>query len=152
MDEVISELFDEWEVSDFLSRDEYATLVKDCYQVLVDNAKLGKVLFYGELPLFEKLKERFKDDVSKVVGVIVGACSEYEATRGRSLISAIIINQDTREPGVGFYGLSAVPYHLCRETWEEQGKKPPEIVITKRQEFWLSELKDTLDYWGKHEI
>ena len=151
MEELIKELYDEWEVASYLTEAEYTRLVKDSYQVLIENAKSGKIIFYGELPVFNELRERFGDAVSTVIGFIVGACSEYEATRGRPLVSAIVINQDTREPGLGFYGLSTVPYHLCRDIWEEQGKRPPEVVMTKRQEFWLSELQGTLEYWGKYD-
>jgi len=151
MEELIKELYEEWEVASYLTEAEYLQFVKESHQALVENAKLGKIIFYGELPAFEELKERFGDAISTVIGLIVGACSEYETTRGRPSISAIVINQDTHEPGSGFYGLSTVPYHLCREIWEEQGKRPPEIVITKRQEFWLSELQQALDYWAKYD-
>ena len=151
MEELIKELYDEWEVDNHLTEPEYIKFVKDSHQVLVENAKLGKVIFYDELPVINELKGRFKDATSKLIGFIVGACSEHEAAKGRPLISAIVINRDTNEPGKGFYGLSAVPYNLCLGTWEEQDIEPPEIVINKRQEFWLSELQETLEYWGKHE-
>ena len=148
MEELIAELYDEWGVSSYLAKAEFTTLVNDCYQVLVDRAKSGRLIFYGELPAFNELKERFGDTVSTLIGSIAGACSEYEATKNRPLISAIVVSRDTSEPGAGFYGLSAVPYHLCRDIWEEQDIKPPEIVIHKRQEFWLSELQEALEYWG----
>ena len=151
MEKLIKELFDEWEVDSHLTEPEYIKFVKDTYQVLVEKAKSGKIIFYGELPAFNQLKERFKDVASKLIGSIVGACSEYEATKGRPLISAIVISKDTSEPGRGFYGLSTVPYNLCLDTWEGQDIEPPGIVINKRQEFWLSELKETLEYWGKYE-
>ncbi len=151
MEKLIKELYDEWEVDSHLTEPEYVKFVKDTYQVLVEKAKLGKVIFYGELPVFNQLKERFKDAASKLIGSIVGACSEYEATKGRPLISAIVISKDTSEPGRGFYGLSTVPYNLCLDTWEGQDIEPPSIVVNKRQEFWLSELQETLGYWGKHD-
>ncbi len=149
MEELIKELYDEWKVDKHLTEAEYTRFVKDSYQVLVESAKAGKVIFYGELPVFDELKERFGNTASKLIGFIVGACSEYETTKSRPLISAIVVSRDTREPGGGFYGLSAVPYNLCRDTWEEQDVEPPEIVISKRQEFWLSELQEALEYWGK---
>jgi len=151
MEKLIKELYDEWEVDSHLTEPEYVKFVKDTYQVLVEKAKSGKIIFYGELPAFNQLKERFKDAASKLIGSIVGACSEYEATKGRPLISAIVISKDTSEPGRGFYGLSTVPYNLCLDTWEGHDIEPPSIVINKRQEFWLSELQETLGYWGKHD-
>ena len=151
MEELIKELYDEWKVDSHLTEPEYIKFVKDSYPVLVENAKLGKIIFYGELPVFDELKKRFSDVAAKLIGFIVGACSEYEVTKGRPLISAIVVNKDTGEPGRGFYGLSAVPQNLSMDTWEGQDMEPPEIVIKKRREFWLSELQETLEYWGKHE-
>ena len=151
MEELIKELYDEWKVDKYLTEVEYTRFVKDSYQVLVESAKSGRVVFYGELPVFDELKERFGDAVSTLIGSIVGACSEYEVTKSRPLISAIVISKDASEPGGGFYGLSTVPHHLCRDIWEEQDVKPPEIVINKRQEFWLSELQETLEYWGTYD-
>ena len=95
MEKLIKELYDEWEVDSHLTEPEYIKFVKDTYQVLVEKAKSGKVIFYGELPAFNQLKERFKDVASKLIGSIVGACSEYEATKGRPIISAIVISKDT---------------------------------------------------------
>ena len=152
MEELARELYEEWEVDSRLAVEEYIKYVKDTYQVLVENAKSGKLTFYGELPVFNELRERFGDAVSALIGAIVGACSEYEATKGRPLISAIVISRDTSEPGAGFYGLPAVPYNLCRDIWEGRDIRPPEIVINKRQDFWLNELKETLEFWGKHGI
>jgi hypothetical protein len=151
MDELARELYSEWEVDKYLEKAEYVEYVRDAYRVLVETAKMGRLTFYGALPMFNELRERFGDTVSSLIGSITGACSEYEVTRGRPLISAIVVNKETSEPGGGFYGLSAVPYNLCRGTWEEQDVTPPEIVMNKRLEFWLSELQETLDYWGKHE-
>ena len=151
MEKLIKELYDEWEVDNHLTEPEYIKFVKDTYQVLVEKAKTGKMTFYGELPAFNELKGRFKDAASKLIGLIVGACGEYEVTKGRPIISAIAISKDTGEPGRGFYSLSTVPYNLCLDTWEKQDMEPPEIVIKKRQEFWLSELQAVLEYWGKHD-
>ena len=151
MEELIRELYDEWEVSNYLTEEEYVQSVKDSYQALLDSAKSGRLMFYGELPAFNELKERFSGAVAKIIGYIVGACSEYEVTKGRPLISAIVISRDAREPGEGFYSLSAVPHNLCWDIWEGQTIEPPEVVSNKRREFWLSELQETLEYWGKYE-
>jgi len=151
MEKLIKELYDEWQVDSHLTEPEYIKFTKDTYQVLVENAKSGKMTFYGELPVFNELKGRFKDAASKLIGLIVGACGEYEVTKGRPLISAIVISKDTDEPGRGFYSLSVVPHNFCLDTWEGQDIEPPEIVIKKRQEFWLSELQATLEYWGKYD-
>ena len=151
MNELAGELYSEWEVDKYLEKAEYIEYVRDAYRVLVESAKMGRLIFYGELPMFNELKERFGDTVSSLIGSITGACSEYEVTKGRPSISAVVVDKETSEPGGGFYSLSAVPYNLCKGTWEEQDVTPPEIVMNKRREFWLSELQETLDYWGKHD-
>ena len=150
MEELVKELYEEWEVASYhLTEADFIRFVRDSHRALVESARLGRIIFYGELPVFDEIKERFSDNVAKIIGFILGACSEYEVTKGRPLISAVVISQDTREPDGEFYGLSTVPYHLCQDVWEEPVKTPPEIVISKRQEFWLSELQQTLDFWGK---
>jgi len=73
MEELIKELYDEWEVDSHLTEPEYIKFVKDSYSVLVENAKLGKIIFYGELPVFDELKKRFSDAASKLIGFIIGA-------------------------------------------------------------------------------
>jgi len=151
MDKLIKELYDEWQIDSHLTEPEYIKFTKDTYQILIEKAKSGKMIFYGELPAFNQLKERFKDAAPQLIGSVVGACSEYEATKGRPLVSAIVLSRDTSEPGRGFYSLSTVPYNLCMDTWEQQDIEPPEVVINKRHEFWLSELQATLEYWAKHD-
>ncbi len=150
MEELVKELYEEWEVVSYgLAEADFIRFVRDSHRALVESARLGGVIFYGELPAFDEIKERFGNNVAKIIGFILDACSEYEVTRGRPLISAVVVNQGTREPDGGFYGLSTAPYYLCQDVWERPGKRPPEIVISKRQEFWLSELQQTLDFWGK---
>lgn len=151
MDDVIKDVYNALEVDDHLTEPEYSKYVKESYQVLVDNAKQGKLILANELPIYNELKGRFKDVVEKLVDFIVLGCSEYEATKGRPMISSIVVAKGSGEPSQEFYGLSTVPYNLCLDTWERQEINPPEIVINKRREFWLTELQETLEYWGKHD-
>ena len=78
MDEIIRELYHDWSVADHLTEAEYTGFVKGTYPVLVDRAKSGRTVFYGELPVFNELKERFGDTAAILIGFIVGGCSEYE--------------------------------------------------------------------------
>ena len=133
MDKVIKDVYNEVEIDDHLTEPEYAKYVKDTLQILVDNAKQGKLILSSELPVYNEIKGRF------------------EASKGRPMISSIVVNKETSEPNREFYGLSTVPYNLCLDTWERQEVDPPEIVISKRREYWLTELQETLEYWGKHD-
>ncbi len=151
MEAVLKDLYREWGVDKHLSEEEYAKFTLNTYEMLIKHAKAGQTVFYGELPVLNELKERFGDTAARLIGSIIDACSEYEALRGRPLISSIAINRDTREPSGGFYRLSPIPLHLCTDTWEEQDISPPDIVLSKRQELWLTEFRETLEYWAKQE-
>ncbi|MFC2045057.1 hypothetical protein ACFLUH_00050 [Chloroflexota bacterium] len=151
MEKVIKDLYNELEIDNHLTEPEYTKYVKASYQVLVDNAKEGKLVLHNELPVYNELKGRFKDVVTKLIDFITAACSEYEVSKGRPMISSIVVVKETGEPAREFYGLSSIPYNICLDTWERQEVNPPEIVSTKRREFWLAELQETLEYWGKHD-
>jgi hypothetical protein len=147
LDEIIKKLYFEWGVSSYLSEEEYDQFVRDSYGVIVNCAKQGNTIFYGELPSFNVLWTRFADGVRKVIGFIVGACSEYETANDCPPISAIVITKDTGEPGDGFYGLSVVPRRLSMEMWELRGRKPTAAVVSEREAFWLEQLRKVFDYW-----
>ena len=151
MDKVIKDVYNEVEIDDHLTEPEYAKYVKDTLQILVDNAKQGKLILSSELPVYNEIKGRFKEAIDRIIDLVVLGCSEYEASKGRPMISSIVVNKETSEPNREFYGLSTVPYNLCLDTWERQEVDPPEIVISKRREYWLTELQETLEYWGKHD-
>ena len=147
LDEIIKKLHFEWGVSSYLPEEEYAQFVRDSYPVIVGRAKQGNTIFYGELPCFHLLWSRFADGVRKVIGFIVGACSEYDTANERPPISAIVIAKDTGEPGEGFYGLSVIPRRLSMEMWELRGRKPTAAVVTDREAFWLEQVRNVFDYW-----
>lgn len=151
MKALIKKLYHEWNVDRRLGEEEYIKLVKDTYLALEREAKAGNLVFYGELEAFNKLKERgFKGNVFPLlIGAIVGACSEYEAENGRPLLSSIVISKGKGEPGSGFYYLSKVPPSLSKKNWEDKKVKPPEVVIRRREEFWLSEVQRVHDHWQK---
>ena len=153
MEEFTRKVYHEWKIGRILSEDEYLKLVSDTHSRLVKEAKAGNILFYKDLETFNELKERgFKGKaLSVIIGQIVGACSEYEAERRRPLLSSIVRSMETGAPGLGFYGLPKVPSFLRKQNWEDKGIKPPEIVIRKRQEFWLSELQRVLKFYKKHD-
>jgi hypothetical protein len=147
VERIIKKLYREWQVDSYLTEIEYTEFVKDSYPLIVERAKAGETIFYGELPCFNVLRDRFADGVRKVIGFIVGACSEYETANDRPPISAIVITKDTGEPGEGFYGLSLIPPNLSMDMWELQHRTPTEAVANEREKFWLEQLKKVFNHW-----
>ena len=147
LDKIIKKLYFEWGVSSYLAEEEYAQFVRDSYSVIVERSKQGNTIFYGDLPCFDLLRSRFADGVRKVIGFIVGGCSEYDTANNRPPISAIVIGKDTGEPGEGFYGLSIVPPRLSMEMWELRRRQPTAAVVNEREAFWLEQLRKVFDYW-----
>jgi len=106
---------------------------------LIKVAKVGEFITYGELA--RKLgvePEWFGEGFQGWIGQVVGEVSEYEYARGRPLLSAVAVNQDTKEPGKGFYGLSGVPSSVSDGS---------EI---RRLEFWVAEVNKVWEYWKSH--
>ena len=106
MDELFAKkIYYEYDVDRGLSELEYIQLVKDAYSELKNEAKAGNLVFYEELEVFQKLRERgYKgNELLVLLGAVVGACSEYEAENGHPLLSSIVMNRDTRRLGLGFY-------------------------------------------------
>ena len=147
LDGIIKKAYFDWGVSSYLSEEEYAQFVKDSYSVIVERAKKGSTIFYGELPCFNLLQARFADGVRKVIGSIVGACSEYDIANNQPPISAIVIAKDTGEPGEGFFGVSIIPHRLSIEMWESQKSRPPPTVVKEREAFWLEQVRQVFDNW-----
>lgn len=155
MDELFAKkIYYEYDVDRGLSEIEYIQLVKDAYSELENEAKAGTLVFYEELEVFQKLRERgYKgNELLVLLGAIVGACSEYEAENGHPLLSSIVINRDTRRPGLGFYYLSKVPPALSRKNWEDKNIRPPEIVMRQRDAFWLYEVQKVHERWQKADL
>ena len=155
MDELFAKkIYYEYDVDRGLSELEYIQLVKDAYSELKNEAKAGNLVFYEELEVFQKLRERgYKgNELLVLLGAIVGACSEYEAENGHPLLSSIVINRDTCRSGLGFYYLSKVPPALSRKNWEDKNIRPPEIVMRQRDAFWLYEVQKVHEWWQKADL
>ena len=150
----IKKSWKEWQVDSFINLEEFERLVKRTYLQLVERAKKGKTIFYSELEVFDELKSTFGDGVARVIGFVVGACSESELQNGRPPISAIVVERDTGNPGHGFYGLTVVPEHINYDAWEGKGVHEEVIPIdiqAKRLEFWEQKIKEVHAFWGDKE-
>ncbi|MBI2851622.1 MAG: hypothetical protein HYX84_00750 [Chloroflexi bacterium] len=147
LDKIIKWAYFDYGVGGFLSEEEFARFVNESYDVIVQSAKKGSPIFYGQLPCFDLLRGRFGDGVRKVIGMVVGACSEYDVANGRPPISAIVVTQDTAQPGEGFYGLSTIADDLSTRRWESRGRKPSPSVIRESAIFWLEQVQKVFECW-----
>ena len=155
MDELfVKKLYYEYGVNRGLNEIDYIQMVKDSYMELTGMAREGNIVSYEDLGAFQKLKKNgYKgSELLVVLGAIVGACSEYDAVNDRPLLSSIVINRDTRKPGLGFFYLSKVPPSLSRKNWEDREIRPPEIVTRQRDMFWLNEVQKVHEWWQKADI
>lgn len=138
LNNVLNNVYTAWGIGSYLTRELIISYAKETYPLLVERAKAGKPIYYGELPVFWKI-QHFYGVVPKVIGMIVGICSQYDLDRGLHAISAIVVNQNHDEPGDGFYGLSHTPISLSSATWEKQGRTPTPEIRKQREEFWHRE-------------
>jgi len=155
MDEAfIKKLYYAYNVDRGLTELEFIDLVKDAYLELKREAKAGNLVFYGDLEVFQKLRERGyrSNELLVILGAIVGACSEHEVVDGHPLISSIVINRDTRKPSLGYFYLSKAPPSLSRKNWEDRNIRPPEIIMRQRDVFWLYEVQKVHEWWRKADI
>lgn len=150
----IEKSWKEWNVDSFIKLEDFKRLVKTTYLQLAERAKKGKTIFYSELEVFDGLKSTFGDGSARVIGFVVGACSETELQNGRPPISAIVVEKDTGTPGYGFYGLTGVPQHINYDAWEGKGVHGEAIPIdiqAKRLEFWEQKIKEVHAFWRDKE-
>jgi hypothetical protein len=129
--------------------EEFRDLVEKAYPLLVDAAKKERFITYGEVG--GKIGLYFDSEYFKLkIGFVVGACSDYEAIKGRPLISAIVINSITKYPGQGFWGLSRMPDNIRLDIQYsdiESGYK----MTNEMLDFWTSEVKRIFDWWKVHD-
>jgi len=146
----IEKSWKEWKVDSFINLEDFKRIVKKTYLQLAGRAKEGRTIFYSELEVFDELKSTFGDGVARVIGFVVGACSEAELQNSRPPISAILIEKDTGNPGHGFYGLTVVPEHINYDAWEGKGVHEEVIPIdiqANRLEFWEQKIKEVHSFW-----
>ena len=135
----------------FLGWEEWKEKVEGTHSHLIDRAKETPydhiTITYGELgekiglyPLSEWFHLK--------IGWIVGACSEYEYQQGRLLISALVVNSETGQPGKGFWGLPGIPIHLRKVTKIED--ITPYSLDEERDRFWVEQLKLIDEYWKRN--
>lgn len=106
------------------------------YQELKGRARLRGWIGYEELNQSCGLGLSLGTDQGRnLIGRFVGAVSEYEVSKGRPMLSAVVVHkQSPREPGPGFYKLA-----------DELGQR--RSGETDRA-LWFRILNQCHEYWG----
>ena len=96
---------------------------------LIEVARNESLVTYGEL-----------EPIAEIPAVSIGprvldAISRDEANAGHPMLSAVVVNADTRNPGDGFYRLA---FEVGRAA-----SPNPDVA------FWAAELKALYEYWSR---
>jgi len=105
-------------------------------QITITYAELGRRIDLFPLSDWFHLK----------IAWILYACADYAYDEGYPLITALVVNSETGQPGKGFWGLRGIPAHLRKVTKIED--ITPFRISGERDKFWVAELKQ-IDKWGK---
>jgi len=114
--------------------------VEETRPILIEAARNRKTITYGELT--KKFRICRGD-----IGRLLGAISIIEHRQNRPLLSSVVINKITGNPGVEFLFLPGIQETIKRVG----GQKNPILHYYNEGEekFWKSELEKTWDYWQK---
>ena len=108
--------------------------VEEATRILRDCARTGDDITYGNL------RERLKDLIDlrlsthedrKEYGDFLAAVSRPEHNRGRGMLSVVVVNQKTRQPGPGFF-MMAEAFKKFRRGDDEAAFLKAEITLVRR--------------------
>ena len=129
--------------------EEFRDLVKRAYPLLIDAARGGKFVTYGEVGGRIGLYVGSEYFHLKI-GSIVGACSDYENIKVRPLLSAIVVNETTRYPGRGFWGLAGIPSNLGLNI-QHSDIESGYVMSDEMLEFWSAEVERVFAWWRAYD-
>ena len=135
------------------------------YARLKEVARLGHLISYGEVGRLINLDPSTEEFYWKI-GPVVGEVSAREYHDGHPLLSAVVVNKETKEPGQGFSRLlcwlgfgDCSDKSACDNTRHYCPKKGKlisiwsswhSVAIRNLDEAWVYELKKVYDYWSSH--
>lgn len=136
----------------FMPWDEWEGTVRKAYAELL---RIAKHIPYNQITItYAELGAKIElytcsDWFHLKIAWILYGCATYAYELGYPLITALVVNSETRQPGKGFWGLEGVPLRLRKVTRIED--ITPFQISGERDEFWVKELK-RIDKWGKQEL
>lgn len=109
---------------------------KEFYEVyckLIETAKQEAIICYGkDIATIMNLPTQ-GEHMAREVGQILGEISECEHNNKRPLLSSVVVREDTKSPGEGFFKLA-----------RQLGKLEPN---QDKATFWQNELQDVYNTW-----
>jgi hypothetical protein len=133
----------------FMPWNEWAKTVKRAYAELID---IAQRMPYDRITVtYSELGQRIglfplSDWFHLKIAWTLGACATYASVQGLPMITALVVNSETGQPGKGFWGLEGIPVHLRKTTRIED--ITPFNISGERDAFWIEELR-RIDIWGK---
>ena len=100
-------------------------------------ARSQKTISYGEL--CDEMRTKGIAELEPhgtPFAALLGQINVVEHDGGKPLLSAVVVNKDTMEPGVGFW-------NIARDLGLEPGD-----TEAKREKFWLDSLRECHAQWG----
>lgn len=110
------------------SRYRGSTAYFDVYKRLVHAARAGKLVTYK--PLIAAMKLKPGNYAQREVGHMLGEINEDVRRARLPMLSAIVVNAATHQPGPGFFELAVT-----------MGQIPPGLSETQCHLFWRAEVK-----------
>jgi len=125
---------------------------KDVRKKLIDVAKKGKTITYGELmKRFHIPRGHLKPGIG--IGHVVGIISEYEHRKKRPFLSAIVVAKGSASnvcqygrPSGGFFFIYNLPAVLRRD----ESKRGVRALTNPELKFVRKEQKKVWNYWQSH--
>lgn len=130
-----------WEEWEEKVKRAYCELVRIAVQVSFDQIAVTYAELGRRIGLFAQ-----SDWFHLKIAWILYACAEYEHGQGGPLITALVVNAETGQPGKGFWGLVGIPARLKKTARIEDISPFP--ISGERDKFWVEELR-RIDRWGK---
>ena len=122
-------------------RKAYAELINIAQKVPYDKITITYSELGQRIDLFP-----LSDNFHLKIAWILYACATYAFEHGLPLITALVVNSETHQPGKGFWGLEGIPVQLRKVTKIED--ITPFKISGERDKFWVEELRK-IDMWGK---
>jgi hypothetical protein len=113
------------------------TINQPIYERLIEVARNGDLITYGEIAPLANLNMEDPDDRNKIAHIL-GEISTHEHGEGRPMLSAIVVLAGIGYPGEGFFS-------LARELGLHHGRKEFEDL-----DFFVQEVKRVYAYWKAH--
>lgn len=111
---------------------------KEIRNYLITRAKLGTIIHYGSLnQLLDTPYDLSNSYERHLLGEDLGEISEFEHSQGRPLLSAIVVAEENKLSGVGFFEMAE------RLELFDPSK-------TSKKKFLEQEQKKVFDYWKNH--